>query len=1082
VRRPDDPVEGNPEDDQNEIDGEEDAHRLSRGLSPVRGSAQTRAQTIRMSEPPARVTHDLPNTLARLRGLFEIAALPSGSEDRAPVFGEIARAIGESLGYGTVAINLLRPAWDDFEVVAVHGDNDAKDALLGATTTASAWEPFLTEQFYARGAYLVPHGSVDWSALEQATYVPDRVGESEWDPEDALFVPMRDAAGRLIGVLSVDAPANGRRPTDPDLDALVSVAAYAARAVESAEVAARETQRRRGLEVLLELSAKLTSSGSTQEILDDVCEGIRDALGFELVVIELADHDLDRYRPLAAVGVSAGNDDIELDVPVATLDAIFDPHFEIEGCFLLSREEALARVRVEPSNYRSTMNGTSPAAWNRHWLIVPLAAPDGGRLGFIWVDDPQDRLLPSRSTLQVLRTFANQAATAIEAARRRSALERRTAELEALHETTLALLQQNNDPGELLEAIVARAAELLGTPHGYLYRVDAQRGRLVLDIALGVFADYRGTELDPGEGLSGRVWDQKKPLSVRDYSRWAERAATYAGAPFSAAAGIPLVVRGDVVGVLGVGYDAAGRTFGEAEIALLSRIARLASLVLEQAELSRKLSEERDYSKQLIESAKALVLCLDREGRIEVFNAEAARVTGYAPEEIVGRDPWELLVPDGLYEQPRESYLQALVKDTLPETFESPIVTKDGEERLISWANRVVFVDGEPRGSIHFGIDVTDRRRLEEELRQSQKMEAVGRLAGGVAHDFNNLLTAISGYGELALAKLEDSPAREHVFEMKRAGERAADLTRQLLAFSRRQVLQSEVVDLNAIVADLERLLGRLLGAQIELSTKLDPRLGSTRADPGQLEQVVMNLALNARDAMPGGGRLTIATRNERLGGEDYVALEVSDTGQGMDAETLEQAFEPFFTTKPAGEGTGLGLATVYGIVKQSGGDVIGTSTPGRGTTMRVLLPRVSETVTPEDETPEASGAAGGSTVLLVEDEEVVRRLVATMLLDAGCRVLEAEDASSAIVIADGEADIDILLTDVVMPGLSGPDLASLLLDLRPELRVLFMSGYTAEMISRGELEEGTSFLQKPFTRAELVGALDSLGPDLVVA
>ena len=503
--------------------------------------------------------HDLPNTLARLRGLFEIAALPSGLDDRASVLEDIARVIGESLGYGTVAINLLRPAWDDFEVVAVHGDPGAREALLGETTTARDWEPLLTEQFYARGAYLIPRGTFDWGVLEQATYVPDRVGETEWDPEDALFVPMRDAGGRLIGVLSVDAPDGGRRPTDADLDALVAVAAYAARAVESAELTAREAARLRGLEVLLELSARLTSSDTTTEILDAVCAGVRDALGFELVVIELADHDLDRYRPLAAVGLDPAHDDVQLDVPIHTLDAVFDPEFEIEGCFLLPREDALARVSAEPSSYRSRLNGSSPRAWNRHWLVVPLQAPDGSRLGFIWADDPRDRLLPSRPTLQTLRTFANQAATAVEAARRRSALERRTAELEALHETTVALLERNSDPTDVVEAVVARAADLLGTHNAFVYRVDPARGRLVLDVALGVFADYRGTELGAGEGLSGRVWQKKEPLAVTDYTAWSESSPMYAGLHFGATAGIPLLVGGEVVGVLGVALEQAGR-------------------------------------------------------------------------------------------------------------------------------------------------------------------------------------------------------------------------------------------------------------------------------------------------------------------------------------------------------------------------------------------------------------------------------------------------------------------------------------------------------------------------------------------
>ncbi len=778
--------------------------------------------------PRRLMIYDLPHMLARLRGLFEIAARPGADDDLSNVLADVAGTIGDSLGYGTVAINLLRPAWGDFEVVAVHGEPGAKNALLGKTTTAAAWEPLLVERFYARGAYVVPKGAVDWDQLDTASYVPE-ASAGEWDPEDALFVPMRDSAARLIGVLSVDCPASGRAPDDHELDALVAVASYAARAVESAELANREAKRRRGLEELLDVSSRLTSSRSTQEILDHVCAAIGGALGFELVVIELANTATDRYDPVASVGLP-DRTKVVLDVSVEAFDVVFDPQSVVVGCFLLPREEALARVGVEPSTYQSTKNGRSAEAWNRHWLLVPLESPDEGRIGFIWVDDPLDRLLPSTSTLQVLRTFANQAATALESARRRAALERRTAELEALQETTVDLLERT-DPVEILAAFVARAAALMGTPNGYLYTVDRLRNRLVLDVALGGFEGHRGVELGRGEGLSGRVWQENRPIAVADYSTWSAGVPSFTNANFRAAAGVPLVVAGEVVGVLGVGYEAGDRRFGEQELALLSRLAHLAALVFERAQLSRRLEEERDYSARVIESANALVVGIDSEGRIVVFNAEASRVTGYAPEEVIGKSAFQLMLRPDVVDSSREAYAEHLRKGDLPDTVETPILTKAGEERLISWRNRAFFVDGKARGSISFGTDVSDRRRLEEELRQSQKMEAVGRLAGGVAHDFNNLLTAITGYGELALAKLEDGSAvREHVFEMKRAGERAAGLTRQLLAFSRRQVLQPEVVDVNHIVSELERMLGRLLGAQIEFVTDLDARLGSTRS------------------------------------------------------------------------------------------------------------------------------------------------------------------------------------------------------------------------------------------------------------
>jgi PAS domain S-box-containing protein len=1030
------------------------------------------------------VHYQLPQLLARLRGLFEVAALPRAPEDRADALAAVAEAIAEALEWRTVAINLVRPAWDDFEVVAVHGRAEAVKALLGTTTTTGEWEPLLVERFYRRGAYLVRAGEYDWGRLPEA-YVPPRFAPrapDSWQPEDALFVPMRDSHGRLIGILSVDEPHSSERPDDEQLDALVAVAAYAARAVESADAAAETIRHRRALELLLRVSSDLTRTRSIDSILQSVCDAVQEALGFEHVVVELADPETNRYVPLAAAGPALKAGELQLDTDIAGLDAAFDPQFEVEGCYLLTREQALACVGVEPTSFRSRLNGTSVHAWDRHWLIVPLYDRSGDRLGFIWADDPDDRLLPSRPKLQALRMFANQAATALESARQLAALERRTGELEALHETTLALIERPTS-GTLLEAIVARACSLLGTTNGFLFLRDEASDELEMAVSLGIFGAYRGTRIKAGEGLSGRVWEEGLPLAVDDYASWEERSDSYGVAEFRATAGFPLRIGDDVVGVLGIGYSEPNRRFTPSEQELLGRFAQLASLALANARLYAALRGERDYSNRLIESVNALVVGMDEEGRVEVFNQEAERLTGYKAQDVLGKNWFELVVPRDRYPQAWATFARALASGTVPDVVESPILTKHGEERLISWRNSALAVDGDVRGTLSFGIDVTEVRRLEEELRQSQKMEAVGRLAGGIAHDFNNLLTAITGYGELALAKLEDSPVREHVFEMKRAGERAAALTKQLLAFSRRQVLQPEVVDPNEVIADLERMLTRLVGEQVELVVDLDSAVGRTKADPGQLQQVVMNLVLNARDAMPKGGCLTISTANTRVDGFDYVELIVADTGTGMNQDTLEQAFEPFFTTKPLGEGTGLGLSTVYGIVKQSGGDLVATSEPGQGTTMRVLLPLALDAPVVHEEHSVAHDAPWAATVLLVEDEEVVRRLVATMLESAGYRVLQAESPETALAVADREERIEVLLTDVVMPGLSGPELAEVLLERRPQLRVLFVSGYTAEAIAKqGQISPGTLFLEKPFTRAELTSALQQLTIEPLVA
>jgi two-component system cell cycle sensor histidine kinase/response regulator CckA len=380
---------------------------------------------------------------------------------------------------------------------------------------------------------------------------------------------------------------------------------------------------------------------------------------------------------------------------------------------------------------------------------------------------------------------------------------------------------------------------------------------------------------------------------------------------------------------------------------------------------------------------------------------------------------------------------------------------------------------------IWIGRDITERKILEEQLRQSQKMEAIGQLAGGIAHDFNNLLTAITGYSDLTLRRLQaEDPLRSNIEEVKKAGERAASLTRQLLAFSRKQVLQPKVFDLNSVISELEKMLQRLIGEDIELRTVLGVEPGSVKADPGQIEQVIMNLVVNARDAMPYGGKLTIETKNIYLGEEyahhrsavdpgSYVMLAISDTGIGMDEKTQARIFEPFFTSKEAGKGTGLGLSTVYGIVKQSDGNIWVYSEVGRGTTFKVYLPRVDESVQEYKRGTEVEeDLQGTESILLAEDEDTVRRLARDVLEMYGYRVLEAPNGGAAFLICERHKEpIHLLVTDVIMPEMSGPELTDRLIRLRPEMKVLYMSGYTDNaIVHRGVLDEGTNFIQKPFT------------------
>jgi two-component system, cell cycle sensor histidine kinase and response regulator CckA len=507
----------------------------------------------------------------------------------------------------------------------------------------------------------------------------------------------------------------------------------------------------------------------------------------------------------------------------------------------------------------------------------------------------------------------------------------------------------------------------------------------------------------------------------------------------------------------------------------------LANDVTERKRVERELRQSEERYRDLVENAHDLIYTQDLEGNYTSINSAVERVTGYTREEALGMNVKHVAAPEYL-EKARRMIAQKLAGESVT-AYEVEIIAKDGRRVRVELNTSLIIQDGVVVGVQGIARDVTERKELEEQLRQAQKMEAVGKLAGGVAHDFNNLLTVINGYSDLLAKRLRaEDPLRLNVEEIKKAGERATSLTRQLLAFSRKQVLQPKVIDLNEVVRETEKMLRRLIGEDVELRASLGPWLGSVKADPGQMEQVLMNLAVNARDAMPHGGKLTISTENVYLDEEyaahhvsvapgRYVMLAVSDTGSGMDEETRARVFEPFFTTKEAGKGTGLGLSTVYGIVKQSGGYVWVYSEVGRGTTFKIYLPRVDAGAQLYSQTPSHARKLGGTeTVLLAEDDELVRNMTRVILSDHGYKVLaEANGVAALSLFERTEEPIHLLLTDVVMPGMSGRELADRLTRLRPEMKVLFMSGYTEDaIVHHGVLDEGVNFIQKPFTPDDL--------------
>jgi len=494
--------------------------------------------------------------------------------------------------------------------------------------------------------------------------------------------------------------------------------------------------------------------------------------------------------------------------------------------------------------------------------------------------------------------------------------------------------------------------------------------------------------------------------------------------------------------------------------------------------LAEKALRQSDANfRTLIQSAPLAIVTLDRNGLVQMWNPAAEHLFGWREAEVLNRPL--LIVPENDIDEHRLLLARA--------TGGEPVVgiertrwRKDGTGVLVSISVAPLRDDrGGATGFIATYMEVGTRRALEEQFRHAQKMESVGRLAGGVAHDFNNLLTVILGYGHMLRAMdTLDASVASGVAEIVDAAERAADLTRQLLAFSRKQLLQPEVLTLDSIVRRMGRLLRRLIGEDIELVTVIPQSTDPVRVDPAQIEQVVANLVVNSRDAMPGGGRLTIeisnvdldetyASRRMDFQPGKYVMLAVTDTGTGMAPAVQERIFEPFFTTKEPGKGTGLGLATVYGIVKQSGGDVWAYSEPGTGTTFKVYLPAVRTTDPSEAEASAVIPSVGGAeTILLVEDEEKVRVLAAGILKAAGYHVFQARTGDEALLILRQRPDeIHLLLTDAVLPRVSGEQLAKRAVEIRPGIRLLFMSGYTdTAVVANGVITEGNVFLQKPFT------------------
>jgi PAS domain S-box-containing protein len=660
--------------------------------------------------------------------------------------------------------------------------------------------------------------------------------------------------------------------------------------------------------------------------------------------------------------------------------------------------------------------------------------------------------------------------------------------------------------GDLLDVLMRVLLANAGAQAGWLVSVRDKR----LLLAAQARADERDITVDsPGDG----PLPLDLPLSILNFVRRSRERVLIDDAsqpgPFAsdrelAARGaisvlcLPILHQSELIAVLYLENRLVTSAFSADRVAMLELLAAQAAISLQNARLYSEARRENAERRQaeaalresqallqgIVDHAPASIYVKDLEARYLLVNRQLAETLGLAPAAILGKTDRELFSPQ-----------VADVSVTLDERVAAGTMVEaeeqgpDGARTYL--AVKAPLMDGAGRIYATCGIstDITERkradaalRRTEEQLRQAQKMEAIGNLAGGVAHDFNNLLTVILSYGSLLVEDMDPGDARRaDIEEILRAAHSAAELTHQLLAFGRKQILQPRVVSLNDGVASMEKMLRRLIGEDIELTLLLSPDLDRVLVDPGQVEQIVLNLAVNSRDAMPTGGKLTVETTNVELDGKyasdhlgvsagPHVMLAVSDTGFGMAAETQARMFEPFFTTKEKGKGTGLGLATVFGIVRQSGGHLWVYSELGVGTTFKVYFPRVQGVATAPAPPRTAEAKGGSETILLVEDDERVRIVACTILRRLGYRVLDAHSGGDALLLCEQHpGDIHLLLTDVVMPRMSGRQLAERLLPLRPHMRVLYMSGYTDNsIVHHGVLDPGIAFLEKPVTPDKL--------------
>jgi two-component system cell cycle sensor histidine kinase/response regulator CckA len=841
----------------------------------------------------------------------------------------------------------------------------------------------------------------------------------------------------------------------------------------------------RAAQIVLDVAQSVLGELDLEVVLDRVLEGARELTGARYAAIGVLDAAQGRAGVDAELArfITAGID----DVTRASIGALPRGRGVLGELIRNPKPLRLTDVGSHPHSY-GFPHGHPPM---RTFLGVPVLV-GGAPFGNLYLTEKVEREPFTDADEDAASMLAGIAGVAIENARRYTSVSERLEELER----TAAALE-----------VTTQISRAIGgqTDLDAILELVAKRGRAVIDARLLLIELQQDQDLvvaagagELSDGLIGRrvalegtVADHalrtRRTQRLTDdlnRARFEEHGLGSRGVAAADGLVVPLIFRDQTYGVLlAVDRVRGGPTFSREDTRLLEAFAASAAIAVATA---RAVASDLQRLAAVVESSSDAILTVDRAGRITSWNRGAAALYGFAADEMLGTDGSVLLPEESAHE--RGILDGILLGGEVIKGYETTRLRSDRSVVEVSMSfSPIRAANGRVVGVASIARDMTERKQMERVLSQTQRLESLGQLAGGIAHDMNNLLAIILNYADFALESIADEPAGEEIREIRAAAERAGALVRQLLLFARQEAVSEQLLDVSEVVGELQKMLGRTLGEHIELRTALVQSPWSIKADRAQVEQVAMNLAVNARDAMPDGGTLTISTTNctiepgsrnalaDHIEPGGYVCLEVSDTGIGMPAEVVSKAFEPFFTTKPTGSGTGLGLATVYGIVTKAGGSVRIDSESGRGTVVKAYWPvaqrsRHGEVSLVPSESADPTRTPAGETILLVEDEDALRAIATRLLRAEGYEVLAAGLPSAAIELAEpAEQSIDLLLTDLVMPGMPGAALVEHLHRTRPALPVVYMSGYVARS---GDLPEGAVFVGKPFKRSELLAAV----------